>query len=93
MTKIFNFALKIREGWHMQGAHCCWKMLCTCTHSALVHTVAGKCSVGRVAHAKSSDPATPQNLKRAHSLTLIYMGYFDYLFYMGAQKSPPPPPV
>ena len=24
-------------------------------------------------------------------LTLIYMGYFDNLFYMGGQKSPPPP--
>ena len=35
MTKIFNFALKIKGG--------------------------GR----RVAHAKSSDPATPQNLKRA----------------------------
>ena len=35
MTKIFNFALKIKR------------------------------VVGRVAHAKSSDPATPKNLKRA----------------------------
>ena len=34
MTKIFNFALKIK-------------------------------GVGRVGHAKSSDPATPQNLERA----------------------------
>ena len=22
-------------------------------------------------------------------LTLIYMGYFDYLFYIGGQKAPP----
>ena len=25
-----------------------------------------------------------------NDLTLIYMGYFDYLFYMGGAKSPPP---
>ena len=26
---------------------------------------------------------------RKAELTLIYMGYFNYLFYMGGQKSPP----
>ena len=30
--------------------------------------------------------STPYKL----GLTLIYMGFFDYLFYMGAAKEPPP---
>ena len=43
MTKILNFALKIKRGG------------------------------GEVAHARSSDPATPQNLERAlDTLVLIY---------------------
>ena len=46
MTKIFNFALKVKG------------------------------VVGRVAHAKSSDPATPQNLERAPvCLSMIYKVY------------------
>ena len=45
MTKIFNFALKIKG------------------------------VVGRVAHAKSSDPATPQNLEHALVLANLHAKY------------------
>ena len=41
MTKIFNFALKIKG------------------------------VVGRVAHAKSSDPATPQKISNVHKVFLV----------------------
>ena len=64
MTKIFNFALKIKG------------------------------VVGRVAHAKSSDPATPQNLERALDspiglLKLKFVKSTVFKIIEGGQLNPP----